>query len=452
MSKPVILCVDDEFFVITSLKEQLKYQFGEQYKIETTSSGNEALEVFKQYRKDRIDIPLVIADQVMPGIHGDELLIKIHTIAPDTLTILLTGLASAEAVGNAVNYANLYRFIAKPWSRQDLLLTVREALTHYFQKKKLKAQELELRRMNELLEEKVRKRTAEVFRQKTELQITLENLKLTQSKLSESEKMASLGLLTAGIAHEINNPVNYIYAGIDSLKEDLKDVLSVINGYEQITAQNVNEALEKVKLLKEDVVFDELIIEVDELTTSIKRGADRTAEIVKGLRIFSHLDEDVLETADIHENLETTLIMLRSQYKERIQIVKSYADLPEIECYPNKLSQVFMNILVNAIQAITDKGVIYITTLLLSDKTPQMLSIEIRDTGHGIPDKIQTKIFDPFFTTKEVGQGTGLGLSISFSIIEKHYGNIAVETLEGEGTAFTIYLPLNIKDLKNAKQ
>ncbi len=442
MAKPVIICVDDELFVLASLEEQLKWQFGEQYKIETVSSGNEALEVFKHYQKDRIEIPLVIADQVMPGMQGDELLIEIHKVAPDTLTILLTGLASAEAVGNAVNFANLYRFIAKPWYREDLHLTVKEALTHYYQEIKLKAQELELRCMNELLEEKVRKRTAEVFRQKTELQDTIESLKLTKSKLSESEKMASLGLLTAGIAHEINNPVNYIYAGIDSLKEDLKDVLDIIREYEQITAQNVNTVLEKVRLLKKKVSFDELIIEVDELTRSIKRGAERTAEIVKGLRIFSHLDEDTLETTDIHESLETTLIMLRSQYKERIQIVKSYADLPRIKCYPHKLNQVFMNILVNAIHAIADKGVIYITTLLIHNKTPQMVAIEIRDTGHGISDKIRTKIFNPFFTTKEVGQGTGLGLSISFSIIEKHHGNIAVTTKQGEGTAFTIYLPL----------
>ncbi len=451
MAKPVIICVDDELFVLASLEEQLKYQFGERYQIKTTSSGNEALEIFKHYQKDMIEIPLMIADQVMPGMQGDELLIEIHTMAPDTLSILLTGLASAEAVGNAVNFASLYRFIAKPWHRDDLFLTVKEALTHYFQEKKLKAQELELRRMNERLEEKVRKRTAEVFRQKTELQDTLENLKLTQSKLSESEKMASLGLLTAGIAHEINNPVNYIYAGIDSLKEDFKDVLYVIKGYEQITAQNVNEALGNVRLLKQEVAFDELIIEVDELTTSIKRGAERTAEIVKGLRIFSHLDEDTLEIANIHENLEATLIMLRSQYKDRIQIVKSYGDLPLMECYPHKLNQVFMNILVNAIQAIADKGVIHITTSLLPDKTPLTVSIEIRDTGHGISDKIRSKIFDPFFTTKDVGQGTGLGLSISFSIIEKHHGRIAVTSRHGKGTAFTIYLPLNIKELENEK-
>ncbi|MDM8543455.1 ATP-binding protein [Desulfococcaceae bacterium HSG9] len=451
MTKPVIICVDDELFVLAGLEKQLKYQFGKQYKIETTSSGNEALEIFKHYQKSQIEIPLMIADQVMPGMQGDELLIEIHTMAPDTLTILLTGLASAEAVGNAVNFANLYRFIAKPWYREDLLLTVKEALTHYFQKKTIKSQELELRRMNELLEEKVRKRTAEVLRQKTELQDTLENLKQTQSKPLESEKMASLGLLTAGIAHEINNPVNYIYAGIDSLKEDLRDVFEVIKGYEQITAQNVNEALENIRSLKEEVAFDELITEVHELTSSIKRGAERTAEIVKGLRTFSHLDKDILETADIYENLETTLIMLRSQYKNRIQIVKSYADLPLIECYPHKLNQVFMNILVNAIQAITDKGVIHITTSLLSDKTPQTVSIEIRDTGHGISDKIRSKIFDPFFTTKDVGQGTGLGLSISFSIIEKHRGSIAVTTRQGEGTAFTIYLPLHTKELKNAK-
>ncbi len=449
MAKPVIMCVDDELFVIESLKEQLNHQFKDQYRIETISSGPRALALFKRYQKEGLQIPLVIADQVMPDMPGDQLLIEIHKRAPETLSILLTGLADAEAVGNAVNNANLYRYIAKPWSRQDLVFTVKEALRHSFQKKQLKAQERALRQMNEQLEEKVRERTSEVLRQKRALQETLENLKKTQSKLIESEKMASLGLLTAGIAHEINNPVNYIFAGIDSLKEDLDDVFEVVRNYDRITAQNVNETLADVKRVKAKVAFDDLLIEVDELTNSIKRGAKRTAEIVKGLRVFSHLDEDVSKTVNIHESLETTLVMLRSQYKNRIRIVKSYSDLPKIECYSNKLNQVFMNILINAIQAIEDEGVIWITTRYLENQNPPMASIEIRDTGHGMSDETRSKIFDPFFTTKDVGEGTGLGLSISFSIIEKHRGGISVHSKQGQGSAFTIKIPLNLKDLEN---
>lgn len=452
MAKPVIMCVDDELFVIESLKEQLNHQFEDRYRIETISSGPGALTLFRRYQQEGLQIPLVIADQVMPDMQGDELLIEIHKRAPETLSILLTGLANAEAVGNAVNNANLYRYIAKPWSRQDLVLTVKEALRHYFQEKKLKAQDRELRQMNEKLEEKVRERTAEVLRQKRALQETLENLKETQSKLIESEKMASLGLLTAGIAHEINNPVNYIFAGIDSLKEDLEDVYEVIRNYDQITAQNVNETLAEVKRVKGKVAFDDLLVEVDELTNSIKRGAERTAEIVKGLRVFSHLDVDVPKTVNIHENLETTLVMLRSQYKNRIRIVKSYSDLPLIECYPNKLNQVFMNILINAIQSIAAEGVIWITTKLWENQHPPMASIEIRDTGHGMSDEIRSKIFDPFFTTKDVGEGTGLGLSISFSIIEKHRGGISVRSKPGQGSTFTIKTPLKLKDLENANQ
>ena len=171
---------------------------------------------------------------------------------------------------------------------------------------------------------------------------------------------------------------------------------------------------------------------------SVKTGTERTTEIIKGLRTFSRLDEDVLKIADIHEGLDSTLILLRNKYKQRIEINKLYGNIPEIECYPGQLNQVFMNILSNAIDAIDDKGIIAIST----SKSNKSIRISIKDSGRGISENIKSKIFDPFFTTKEVGQGTGLGLSICHSIIEKHRGSIEVKSEIGKGSEFVIALPV----------
>jgi signal transduction histidine kinase len=302
------------------------------------------------------------------------------------------------------------------------------------------------------LNDKVQRRTAEVIKQKKEiedknkvledqteeLQSMLENLKLAQSQLVQSEKMASIGQLVAGIAHEINNPVTFISAGVDSLSTNLDEVRQVLDIYHRVTPENSKEKLKEIGALKEKIDYKQAIREINTLIDSIKNGTERTTQIVNGLRTFSRLDEDVLKFADIHEGLDSTLILLRNKYKNRIGIIKEYADLPPLECYPGQLNQVFMNILSNAIDAIEDKGNITITT----SKANGLIRISIKDTGNGIPEHIRAKIFDPFFTTKEVGQGTGLGLSISHGIIEKHHGSIKVNSVIGKGSEFIISLPV----------
>jgi signal transduction histidine kinase len=279
----------------------------------------------------------------------------------------------------------------------------------------------------------------ELQRQKDELQKILENLKQAQSQLVQSEKMASLGQLVAGIAHEINNPVNFISAGVESLSTNLEEIRQVLEIYHKITAGNVAEKLKEIEEIKEKVEYKEAIRETNKLIESIKNGTKRTTEIVRGLRTFSRLDEDILKIADIHEGLDSTLILLHNRYKNRIEIVRNYGDLPLTECYPGQLNQVFMNILSNAVDAIDDKGTITINTSI----SKGFIQISIKDTGHGIPENIREKIFDPFFTTKGVGKGTGLGLSISQSIIEKHRGSIDVKSEKGKGTEFIIVLPVN---------
>jgi signal transduction histidine kinase len=250
--------------------------------------------------------------------------------------------------------------------------------------------------------------------------------------------MASIGQLVAGIAHEINNPVTFISAGVDSLNTNLEEVRQVLDIYHRITPNNAREKLKEIEELKEQIDYKQAIREINILIDSVKTGTDRTTEIVKGLRTFSRLDEDVLKNADIHEGLDSTLILLRNKYKERIEIKKHYGDIPEIECYPGQLNQVFMNILSNAIDAIVEKGTITIST----SKSNGSIRISIKDTGRGISENIRSKIFDPFFTTKDVGQGTGLGLSICHSIIEKHSGSIEVKSEVGKGSEFLIVVPV----------
>jgi predicted ATPase/signal transduction histidine kinase len=302
-----------------------------------------------------------------------------------------------------------------------------------------------LEEYNRNLEVKVDKRTAEISQkneqlnlQKEELNSTLQNLKLSQVQLVQSEKMASLGQLVAGIAHEINNPVTYISAGVDSLKANLQDVTQVLNVYHSITPDNVSEKLREIEELKEKVEYSQAVQEIDKLIDSLQNGARRTTEIVKGLRTFSRLDEDILKMVDIHEGLDSTLILLHNKYKNRIKMVRDYNRLPLVECYPGQLNQVFMNILANAIDAINDTGTITIKTSLEND----LIKISIKDTGKGIDSKQKEKIFEPFYTTKEPGKGTGLGLSISHGIIEKHKGKINFKSEAGKGSEFIITIPV----------
>jgi signal transduction histidine kinase len=302
-----------------------------------------------------------------------------------------------------------------------------------------------LEEYNRNLEEKVDKRTAEITLkneqlnlQKDELRTALENLKYSQAQLIQSEKMASLGQLVAGIAHEINNPVNFINAGVESLETNLEEIRQVLEIYHKITPGNVTSKLKQVEELKQRVEYKEAIREINTLISSIKNGTKRTTEIVKGLRTFSHLDEDILKMADIHEGIDSTLILLHNKYKNRIEIAKNYGDLPLIQCYPDQLNQVFMNILSNAVDAIEGNGSISLNTSISGEN----VKISIKDTGKGIPENLKGKIFDPFFTTKGVGKGTGLGLSLSQSIIEKHKGTITFKSELGKGTIFIITIPL----------
>lgn len=296
-----------------------------------------------------------------------------------------------------------------------------------------------VKEQNELLEQMVRERTQK-------LEDTLTNLKEAQSQLVDAEKMASLGQLTAGIAHEINNPVNFISANIGPLRRDMEDIKELLEWLENKLKESENATtVEELEKFKEEIEFDYIIEEVDDLLLGMQDGTERTVEIIKGLKVFSRVDEQDIKFVDLHEGLDSTIILLNNSIKDIIDLEKNYADLPKVECYAGKLNQVFMNIINNAAQAIKTnpgqegKGKITLTTEALDD---DHIAIRISDNGPGMPDHVKKKIFEPFFTTKPVGEGTGLGLSIVYNIVKSHNGYIEVESEAGKGTTFIITLPV----------
>ena len=275
-------------------------------------------------------------------------------------------------------------------------------------------------------------------KQKRELELTLENLKLAQSQLIQSEKMASVGVLTAGIAHELNNPINFVHGNVFPLRQDLDEVFAMIEEYDAVIRSHKLEAyFAEVEALKEKIEFSFLIKEIFSLLKGIEEGAHRSGEIVKGLRSFSRLDDEMCQFYDIHEGIDSSLVLLQNKIKDKIQVRKEYGDFDGLECFPSKLNQVIMNILTNSIQAMEGEGELFIQTV----SSAIGIKIIIKDNGKGMTREVKEHIFDPFFTTKGVGQGTGLGLSISYGIIEKHNGNIDVISEPGKGTEFIISLP-----------
>ncbi len=266
-----------------------------------------------------------------------------------------------------------------------------------------------------------------------------EQLKSAQSKLVDAEKMASLGVLTAGVAHEINNPVNFISGGIESLRENYEDLKKLLEFIEVHDSKHTPAELwEIIDSVRKEIELKSLLPEMEVLINTIRNGALRTSEIVKGLRNFSRLDESDMKKANLEEGINSTLVILNNKIKGKITLEKEFSGIPEIICYPGQLNQVFMNILSNAADAIDGEGIIRIKTLQKDDQ----IIIHISDTGSGMPEEIRSHIFEPFFTTKAVGKGTGLGLSISYGIIENHKGNIEVKSEVGKGTEFIITLPM----------
>ncbi len=279
-----------------------------------------------------------------------------------------------------------------------------------------------------------------------ELEKALADLKAAQARLVESEKMASLGLLTAGIAHELNNPLNFVAGSVQGIRRTLDPVRQLLADFGR-SAEEGPALSGTIREWLEANDADELRETLEELSVNACTGVERAAEIVRGLRIFSRLDEADRKATNLHENLEAALLLVHSRYAGRIRIDRQYAELPPWHCQTGRINQVFLNLLVNAVDSILGKAaqgpdeVIGIRTGLENRGGSRWAVVEVSDTGTGMGAHVREHLFEPFFTTKEVGRGTGLGLAISRTIVQEHGGVIEVESREGVGSTFRVLLP-----------
>lgn len=276
--------------------------------------------------------------------------------------------------------------------------------------------------------------------EKNEQLALIKQLEEAQNQLLQSEKMASIGQLAAGVAHEVNNPIGFVYSNLGTLERYVQDLLAMLESYEQSESAITDvEVKSKLQASRQKLDISFLKEDLRSLMVESKDGITRVKSIVQNLKDFSHIDSsDEWQYADLHSGLNSTLNIVSNEIKYKAEVVKEYGDIQPVECLPSQLNQVFMNLLVNASHAIEDRGVITIRSGMHGNE----IWVEVEDTGKGIPSENLKKIFDPFFTTKPIGKGTGLGLSLSYGIIQKHNGRIEVRSIVGKGTVFKILLPL----------
>jgi two-component system NtrC family sensor kinase len=429
VEKNSILIVDD---TINNIRILFDILHNAGFQVSVVKSGEMALEKVPYIQPD-----LILLDVMMPGIDGFETCtrLKANENTRNIPIIFMTALAEVEHKVKGLQLGAV-DYITKPIQVEEVLARVNVHLA--------------LRNTQIKLIDEVKER-----RQAQEnLQHTLEQLQQTQTQLIQSEKMSSLGQLVAGIAHEINNPVNFIYGNLSYLNEYTQDLLKMIRLYQQRYPKDDPE----VKTLANKIDLEFLIEDLQKLLASMTIGTERIHNIVLSLRNFSRLDEAEFKVVDIHEGIENTLLILQYRLKDKshsspVEVIRNYGDLPLIRCYPGQLNQVFMNILSNAIDTLNEvnssrsyeeiKKNPSKITIQTSVTNSQGVKISISDNGAGIPEEVKSRIFDPFFTTKPVGKGTGLGLAISYQIIaEKHGGRLECNSIVGQGTEFIIEIPI----------
>jgi two-component system NtrC family sensor kinase len=277
-----------------------------------------------------------------------------------------------------------------------------------------------------------------------ELEAAYARVKETQTQLLQSEKMASIGQLAAGVAHEINNPIGYVHSNLGTLQTYARGLLSLLEAYERLShslPESMRAAIAPIEEIKSRVDYGFLQHDLPQLVEESREGIERVKKIVADLRDFSHagdMDSDDWVAADVHRGLQSTINIVWNELKYKAELVQDFGELPPVECMPSQLNQVFLNLLVNAGHAIADKGVITIQTRRVGDE----VRISVTDSGCGIPPENLARIFDPFFTTKAVGKGTGLGLALSYGIVQKHNGRIEVDSTPGAGSTFRVVLPV----------
>jgi signal transduction histidine kinase len=422
MSSGFILVVDDNPTNLSVISQALR---SEGWQVRIAVDGEDALHKVVQNAPE-----LILLDVQMPGIDGFEVCqrLKAMPLTADIPIIFMTALSDTESKVKGLSLGAV-DYIAKPFEQTEAIARVR---IH-----------LQLRHLTQTLEQQVQDRTVQ-------LSAALENLQHSQLQIIQSEKMSALGNLVAGVAHEINNPIGCIVGNVKHVESSIADLFGIIALYQAKYPQPGPEIEDELEAIDINYLRDDL----PKLVQAMRNGGDRITSISKSLRTFSRSDSDQPQTFDLHEGLDSTVLILRhrlkaNEHRPEIIVTNDYGDLPEVQCFPGQLNQVFMNIIANAIDVFDEAA----QTLPFSDVPPQEITIvtrrfgphvqiSIRDNGAGMSEAIKAKIFDHLFTTKPVGKGTGLGLAIVRQIIvEKHGGAIEVVSEISKGTEFIIKLP-----------
>jgi two-component system NtrC family sensor kinase len=365
----------------------------------------------------------VISDLTMPGRNGIELLREIVARYPDTAVIMVSGVDRPQRVRDALRLG-AYDYLIKPCEMESLAISVERALDRR-----------ELARTAKRYKDDLERRNTELAGRTAELQ-------RLQAQIVHSEKMASLGQLAAGVAHELNNPAGFIYGNMDILKDYASGLTRLLTAYEEVALPK--SLADRVAQIKADIDYDGIMSELDSIIIDCLEGAERIRDVVQNLRLFSRLDEAEVKKVDLHEGIDSTVRLLSRYYSSgHVHLIREYGALPPVSCYAGQLNQVWMNLLINAAQAVGAAGEVKVSTSCEGD----MVVVVVSDTGCGVPAEQISKIFDPFFTTKSVGEGTGLGLSISYGIIERHQGTITAASQPGAGTSFTVKIPVYAQSL-----
>jgi Signal transduction histidine kinase regulating C4-dicarboxylate transport system len=405
-----ILIADDSPTVRAAFRKHLSLK----YECIEAGSVAEALNLLKGG-----GVSLVIADIQMPGLSGIELLRKVVESYPPTPVIMVSGIDRPQRVLDAIRLG-AFDYLVKPFDLYILELTVERAIE----------------RRNLLAN--AQKYKSDLEARNHELADGKAQLERLQVQIVQNAKMASLGQLAAGVAHELNNPVGFVHGNLNLLNETVNNLLRLLKFYDGV--EMPKEIADGAAALKQEIAYEPSVADLDPMFADCREGAERILDIVKNLKTFSRLDEADFKKTDLHEGIDSTVRILSRYFSsENIRLVRDYCEPIQIDAYSGQLNQVWMNLLGNAAQAVKEKGG---DVRVKTRQDGGFVIISISDTGKGIAPENVNRIFDPFFTTKPVGEGTGLGLSISFGIVKRHQGDITVQSEPDKGTTMTVKLPV----------